>query len=200
MKVIMVDAAQDHRSGRLRREDRGPSPVALSGQRTPFGAPGDLARVILENGWQDSRLDRASTPRTKWESDSGFGQGTRNTPWQWRTTWGEASECKGLRRLQEVGAVARSRSRASSSPPGDSVVPIEADDIVLRCGADGQGARATTAAARRPRWRSRRATTGPTTTLEHRLRASPPWACCAAPATAPAADDLAPGRPPAWRQ
>ncbi len=47
-----------------------------------------LARIILENGWQDQEfLDRFVANR--WEIDSGFGRGTRNTPWQWRTTWGK---------------------------------------------------------------------------------------------------------------
>ena len=47
-----------------------------------------IARVILENGWEDRKwIDQYTN--NKWETDSGFGQGTRNTPWQWRTTWGE---------------------------------------------------------------------------------------------------------------
>ncbi len=46
-----------------------------------------LARIILENGWEDTEfIDRWIAGR--WEIDSGFGRGTRNTPWQWRTTWG----------------------------------------------------------------------------------------------------------------
>lgn len=49
---------------------------------------GAITRVILENGWQDQEwIDK--WVNNKWESDSGFGQGTRNTPWQWRTTWGK---------------------------------------------------------------------------------------------------------------
>ncbi len=47
-----------------------------------------LARIILENGWQDSEWIKKYT-NNKWETDSGFGQGTRNTDWQWRTTWGQ---------------------------------------------------------------------------------------------------------------
>lgn len=48
---------------------------------------GAITRVIMENGWQDSEwIDK--WVNSKWESNSGFGQGTRNTPWQWRTTWG----------------------------------------------------------------------------------------------------------------
>ncbi|MEL6211870.1 MAG: molybdopterin-dependent oxidoreductase, partial [Pseudomonadota bacterium] len=46
-----------------------------------------IARVIVENGWEDSEWI-ANWVNNKWESSSGFGQGTRNTPWQWRTTWG----------------------------------------------------------------------------------------------------------------
>ncbi len=46
-----------------------------------------LARVILENGWEDKEWIKKYT-NNKWETDSGFGQGTRNTDWQWRTTWG----------------------------------------------------------------------------------------------------------------
>lgn len=47
-----------------------------------------IARVIVENGWQDDEWIEKWV-NSKWESSSGFGQGTRNTPWQWRTTWGK---------------------------------------------------------------------------------------------------------------
>ncbi|MBT4603063.1 MAG: arsenate reductase (azurin) large subunit [Bacteroidetes Order II. Incertae sedis bacterium] len=47
-----------------------------------------ISRVIVENGWEDASWIQRYTSN-KWESDSGFGQGTRNTPWQWRTTWGQ---------------------------------------------------------------------------------------------------------------
>ncbi|MCX4027461.1 arsenate reductase (azurin) large subunit [Endozoicomonas sp. SM1973] len=49
---------------------------------------GAIARVIMENGWEDSEWIKQWV-NNKWESNSGFGQGTRNTPWQWRTTWGK---------------------------------------------------------------------------------------------------------------
>lgn len=45
-----------------------------------------ISRVILENGWQDAEWIEKYTAN-KWEIGSGFGRGTRNTPWQWRTTW-----------------------------------------------------------------------------------------------------------------
>lgn len=49
-----------------------------------------IARVILENGWEDKEWIAKYTSATtsQWEVDSGFGRGTRNTDWQWRTTWG----------------------------------------------------------------------------------------------------------------
>ena len=47
-----------------------------------------IARVIVENGWQDDEWIEKWV-NSKFESSSGFGQGTRNTPWQWRTTWGK---------------------------------------------------------------------------------------------------------------
>lgn len=47
-----------------------------------------IARVIVENGWEDGAWIQKWV-NNKWESSSGFGQGTRNTPWQWRTTWGK---------------------------------------------------------------------------------------------------------------
>jgi len=49
---------------------------------------GAISRVILENGWEDADWIKQWV-NDKWGSSSGFGQGTRNTPWQWRTTWGK---------------------------------------------------------------------------------------------------------------
>lgn len=49
---------------------------------------GAISRIILEKGWEDTDWIKQWT-NNKWESNSGFGQGTRNTPWQWRTTWGK---------------------------------------------------------------------------------------------------------------
>jgi len=49
---------------------------------------GAIARIVLENGWEDKEWLK-NWVNNKWESNSGFGQGTRNTPWQWRTTWGK---------------------------------------------------------------------------------------------------------------
>ena len=47
-----------------------------------------ISRIILENGWEDSDfIDK--WVNTRWEIGAGMGRGTRNTPWQWRTTWGQ---------------------------------------------------------------------------------------------------------------
>lgn len=46
-----------------------------------------IARIIIDNGWQDQAfIDK--WVNNKWEIESGYGRGTRNTRWQWRTTWG----------------------------------------------------------------------------------------------------------------
>jgi len=46
-----------------------------------------LARIIIENNWQDQAfIDKWVA--NSWDVDSGYGRGTRNTGWQWRTTWG----------------------------------------------------------------------------------------------------------------
>ena len=47
-----------------------------------------IQRIILEKGWEDKEFIK-NWVNNFWETDSGFGQGTRNTPWQWRTTWGK---------------------------------------------------------------------------------------------------------------
>ena len=46
-----------------------------------------LAKIVVDNGWQDQEfIDNWINNR--WEIESGYGRGTRNTRWQWRTTWG----------------------------------------------------------------------------------------------------------------
>jgi len=42
--------------------------------------------LILENGWEDDAFLKKYAA-SHWEIQSGFGRGTRNEPWQWRTTW-----------------------------------------------------------------------------------------------------------------
>ncbi len=47
-----------------------------------------MIRLILENGWEDKEFISRMISN-KWEIGSGMGRGTRNTPWQWVTTWGK---------------------------------------------------------------------------------------------------------------
>ena len=47
-----------------------------------------ISRIILENGWEDTEFIQKWTA-SNWEIEMGMGRGTRNTPWQWRTTWGQ---------------------------------------------------------------------------------------------------------------
>ncbi|HEC23195.1 MAG TPA: arsenate reductase (azurin) large subunit [Chloroflexi bacterium] len=47
-----------------------------------------ISRIILENGWEDKEFIEEWIA-SKWEIEMGMGRGTRNTPWQWRTTWGQ---------------------------------------------------------------------------------------------------------------
>lgn len=56
-----------------------------------------IARILLENNWQDMEFIKNWTSNFAselWETESGFGRGTRNTHWQWITTWGKL-EAKG---------------------------------------------------------------------------------------------------------
>ncbi|MES0361899.1 MAG: molybdopterin-dependent oxidoreductase, partial [Anaerolineales bacterium] len=47
-----------------------------------------INRIILENGWEDKEFVDEWIA-SNWEIEMGMGRGTRNTPWQWRTTWGQ---------------------------------------------------------------------------------------------------------------
>ncbi len=46
-----------------------------------------LAKIVIDNGWQDQEFIDTWV-NNRWELESGYGRGTRNTGWQWRTTWG----------------------------------------------------------------------------------------------------------------
>jgi arsenite oxidase large subunit len=47
-----------------------------------------MIRLILENGWEDSEWIEKHIA-SQWDVNAGMGRGTRDTPWQWRTTWGQ---------------------------------------------------------------------------------------------------------------
>jgi arsenite oxidase large subunit len=94
----MMRGTQDHGQKQIfinPRRTNGPAYAEENGGLFLQVSPGTdtilhlaLSRVILENGWQDAKWIKEYTSN-KWESNEGFGQGTRNTPWQWRTTWGK---------------------------------------------------------------------------------------------------------------
>lgn len=46
-----------------------------------------IVRIILEQGWEDKEFIEKWVAND-WEIQSGFGRGPRNTPVEWRTTWG----------------------------------------------------------------------------------------------------------------
>lgn len=46
-----------------------------------------LSKIIIDNGWQDQDFINTWV-NNQWEIEAGYGRGTRNTRWQWRTTWG----------------------------------------------------------------------------------------------------------------
>lgn len=57
-----------------------------------------IARILIENNWVDMEFIKNWTSNFTgelWETESGFGRGTRNTHWQWITTWGKL-EAKGF--------------------------------------------------------------------------------------------------------
>jgi arsenite oxidase large subunit len=84
MKVIMINPRRT--AGVAYVEKHGGLYLDVNpGSDTPVHLA--IQRVILENGWEDKAFIEKWV-NNFWETDAGFGQGTRNTPWQWRTTWG----------------------------------------------------------------------------------------------------------------
>ena len=95
-----------------------------------------IARAILESGWEDREwIDKYTA--NKWETDSGFGQGTRNTPWQWRSTWDEF-QTRGFEDyrdwlLAQEEAELETASRITGVPAEDI---IRAAELMAKPGAD----------------------------------------------------------------
>jgi len=50
-----------------------------------------MIRYMLEQGWEDKEFIEEWIA-SSWEIEMGMGRGTRNTPWQWRTTWGKLGD------------------------------------------------------------------------------------------------------------
>ncbi len=86
MKVIFINPRETGGTTFAKKMGMGLHLDLYPGTDTPL--LGAIARIIIENGWQDDDWIK-NWVNNKWETDSGFGQGTRNTPWQWRTTWGK---------------------------------------------------------------------------------------------------------------
>jgi arsenite oxidase large subunit len=76
-----------------------------------------LARIVIENNWQDQAFIDQWIANT-WEVDSGYGRGTRNTGWQWRTTWGTwQSDWNGLQEVHpRAGGVQARRGGQDHRP------------------------------------------------------------------------------------
>ncbi len=120
-KVIFINPRKT--SGVAFAEERGGLHLWINpGTDTPLQMA--IARVILENGWEDREwIDKYTN--NKWETDSGFGQGTRNTDWQWRTTWGNI-ETKGFEDYKKWVLTQKESELAFAA----ELCGIDADDIV----------------------------------------------------------------------
>ena len=82
-----------------------------------------IARVILENGWEDSEFIERWVANA-WEIDAGMGRGSRNTPWQWRTTWGRlGTDVQGYREwLFQQPHAELNRAAEITGVPADRIV------------------------------------------------------------------------------
>ncbi|MGD9656094.1 MAG: arsenate reductase (azurin) large subunit [Methylocystis sp.] len=96
-----------------------------------------LARIIVENGWQDQQFIDAWIAN-KWEIESGYGRGTRNTRWQWRTTMSPAiqSDWEDYKKflLKEEAARLENAAAITGLDPGSIV---KAAEMIAKPHADG---------------------------------------------------------------
>jgi len=97
-----------------------------------------IIRVIIENGWEDKEFIEKWIANS-WEIDAGMGRGTRNTPVEWRTTWGQLGtdyegyvewlfdqEISNLERAAEITGVPAEKIRLAAeilAKPIDGVRP-----------------------------------------------------------------------------
>ncbi len=95
-----------------------------------------MARIILENGWEDSEFIEKWIANC-WEIDAGMGRGTRNTPWQWRTTWGQlGTDFDGYREwLFEQPHAELDRAAEITGVPRDLIV--QAAEMIAKPVGDG---------------------------------------------------------------
>lgn len=111
-----------------------------------------ITRVILENGWEDSDFIK-NWVNNQWETDSGFGQGTRNTPWQWRTTWGKF-QVKGFDDWKKwVLAQEESKVKVAAEIAGiDPALIYKAAEMMAKPKANGERVKTTIAIEKGNYW------------------------------------------------
>jgi len=87
-----------------------------------------MVRHIIEQGWEDKEWI-ATWAANGWETDAGFGRGTRNTPWQWRTTWGGVFQTNGWDDFKKWLMEQKESDMATAS----AITGIPADKIKKAC-------------------------------------------------------------------
>jgi arsenite oxidase large subunit len=95
-----------------------------------------LAKLIIDNGWQDQAfIDK--WVNNQWEIEAGYGRGTRNTRWQWRTTWGRwQSDWKDFQKfIANEKAAQLDEAAAITGLPADLIAATA--EMIARPNADG---------------------------------------------------------------
>lgn len=95
-----------------------------------------MAKIIIDNGWQDQEFIDTWV-NNKWEIESGYGRGTRNTRWQWRTTWGRwQSDWKDFQKFiaEEPVAVLEEAARITGLDPE---LIVKAAEMIAKPREDG---------------------------------------------------------------
>jgi arsenite oxidase large subunit len=96
-----------------------------------------MARLIIENSWQDQAfIDRWIA--NKWEIEAGYGRGTRNTRWQWRTTMSPAiqSDWEDYKRFIMAEEAAKLESAAQITGLSADLIR-QAAEMIAKPRADG---------------------------------------------------------------
>ena len=95
-----------------------------------------IAKIIIDNGWQDQEFIDTWV-NNRWELESGYGRGTRNTGWQWRTTWGRwQSDWEDFQKFiaNEPAAVLEEAARITGLPAEDI---MRAAEMIAKPRGDG---------------------------------------------------------------